>query len=339
VSAAQRFAALAVAFALGIGCVFAQVRIDGARAASPDQVLYLPNERLLHHFTGGMSGVIANLLWIECIQYIAREFHGEQSYKWLLAMIDTITRLDPHFADVYRYGGMFLAALRADSDGALDVLNRGAVLNPYNWEIPYEAAMVYLLNRRNEPGSKKLAARYMTIAAQRPNAPQDVIDSAAYLQREFDMVDLERQLWTAQRESGDTLLRELAERKLIELELREVAKQLTAIAERYRRERGEAPPSVDALYAFAGIQKRPVDPEGGSFFLHDGTVYSTTVLDGKLEDAKRNIREVLDQWKEAHGAWPAELRLLVVEGPFKSLPEHPYPERDWSYDPETGALE
>ena len=113
--------------AIGLACcVMAQKHLDASRQTGFDEeLLYLPNEKLLNHFTGGLDSVVADLLWLQCIQYTAEEFKGDHKYVWLNHMTDTITRLDPYFVDVYRYGGVFLAALKADNDASVNLMKRG----------------------------------------------------------------------------------------------------------------------------------------------------------------------------------------------------------------------
>ena len=38
--------------------------------------------------------------------------------------------------------------LKADDDAGIDLLERGVVANPRNFQLPYELAMIFLLNRR-----------------------------------------------------------------------------------------------------------------------------------------------------------------------------------------------
>ena len=61
--------------------------------------------RILNHFTGGMNNVVADLLWLRCIQYIGKENKGERNFIWLNQLLDTVVQLDPYFGDAYRYGG------------------------------------------------------------------------------------------------------------------------------------------------------------------------------------------------------------------------------------------
>lgn len=206
--------------------VFAQTRVDAARRDAPPgggELLYLPNERLMTHFTAGLGGVIADLLWIRCVQYTAAEAKGARNFAWLNHMVNTVVRLDPHFTDAYRYGGMFLAALKADDDASLDLLHRGMAMCPFAWELPYEAAMVHLLNRRDRPDSARRAAVYLARAAATGNAPPFVVDIAAQLQGEYNLLDVEERMWRQILASPNTLLHELAAEKLAEVEARRAA--------------------------------------------------------------------------------------------------------------------
>jgi hypothetical protein len=214
---------LLAAALLYAGVVASQTRLDAARRAMAppgEELLYLPNERLLTHFTAGMSGVIADLLWIQCVQYTAAEAKGARNFTWLNHMVNTVVRLDPHFTDAYRYGGMFLAALKADDNASLDLLHRGMIMQPMAWELPYEAAMVYLLNRRDAPEGPKRAAIYLARSAATGKAPPFVADIAAQLQGEYNLLDVEEQMWRNILRSPDALLHDLALEKLRELERR-----------------------------------------------------------------------------------------------------------------------
>lgn len=232
-------AAVAVAV-LALAVVFAQTRLDAARATVKDELLYLPNEKLLNHFTGGMDSIVADLIWLRCIQYTAAELKGERGFTWLNHMLATCVRLDPYFKDVYRYGGIFLASLRADDDASLRLLEQGCVQQPEAWELPYEIAMVYLLNRKDEPGSRDRARKYLTLSADTGNAPAFVADLVDKLRDTSDVGDtaIEREMWAKLAGSDDQLLRDMAHRELIELDLRDACRVLTERATAYTQRTG-----------------------------------------------------------------------------------------------------
>lgn len=332
--------ALLAAATLFLGVVFAQTQADRVRPTlESNELLYLPNEKLLSHFTCGMDTVIADLLWIQCIQYTAHEAKGERNFTWLNHMLNTVARLDPHFVDVYRYGGMFLSALKADSNAGLELLEHGMIKNPSAWELPYEAAMVYLLNRKDDPDSRQHAAYYLSMSAATGNAPTLIRDLAAKLQGEFNLLDIEREMWRNLLESEDELLRDTARRKLEEVKLREACNILNDRIQAFTNAAERSPASLEELVESGLLSALPPDPLGGQYFINvNGKAQNTTLLDGVKEQHANLIQEAAENYKEAYGAWPESLEALVQGGFFTQLPPHPYAGEDWTYDPATGKV-
>ena len=321
--------------------VLAQVRIDAARASVKDELPYLPNEKLLNHFTGGMDTIIADLIWLRCIQYTAAELKGERGFTWLNQMLTACVRLDPYFSDVYRYGGVFLASLRADDDASLRLLEQGCRIRPDAWELPYEMAMIYFLNRKDAPGAREKARYYLTLSADTGKAPAFVADLVDKLRDTDDTSDtaIEREMWTKLASSADQLLRDMAQRKLIELELRDACRVLTERAAAYARRTGARVQSLEELVRAGALPALPADPLGGSFLIDgDGVVRSTTVLDYELQRRRVAIQNAAAKFQKERGVWPGSLDALVGPGYLSRVPEHPYPGRTWSYDSATGEV-
>ncbi|MBN2308466.1 MAG: hypothetical protein JXR94_05815 [Candidatus Hydrogenedentes bacterium] len=341
--ARHRLVAVPVVLALGFGVVVSTQRhLDAIRIEqSGEELLYLPNEKLLNHFTGGMSGVVADVLWLKCIQYTSKHFRGDRKFEWLNHMCQTITRLDPYFGDVYRYGGVFLAALKADDDASLALLRSGVPDNPDRWELPYEMAVIYLLNRRDQPGSAEQAARFLAMAAATGTAPAAVVQFANDLQRKYDLAEVERAMWLEMAEnSDDEIMRDMARRKLQELTLRENCARLNEAMAQFGERFGHAPESVDELVSAGLVTALPPDPLGGRYFIDaDGAVKNTTILDQAVERRLNLLRAGLDRFHEAEGRWPATLQAIYDKGHLSFVPPHPYAGRDWRYDPQTGAVE
>jgi hypothetical protein len=336
-----RALAFVVALALFAGAVLAQRQVHSARAAdASEEILYLPNQKLLNHFTGGMKNVVADLLWLRCIQYVGKENKGERKFTWLQQMLDTVVQLDPYFGDAYRYGGMFLAALRADDDAGIELLERGFVANPHNFQLPYELAMIFLLNRKDEPGAKERAAYYLSMAAAIEECPPFVRDLAVKLQGQYNLVDVEREMWTRMADSDDKLLRELAQRKLVELDIRQVTDNLNRAAVAYNQRYGRFPESLEEMAQAEMIQPLGPDPLGGQFFIgNDGVIRNTTTLDEQKKSHLKTLRHLLDQYKEKNGRWPVSLDELVSGGFTARLPQHPYPDTAWAYDALSGEIQ
>jgi hypothetical protein len=319
---------------------FSQVSLDAKRqVAFDEELLYLPNEKLLTHFNGGMSSVVADMLWLQCIQYTSKQFKGDGKFTWLNHMLENITRLDPHFLDAYHYGSIFLASLEADDGASLELLEKGMVQNPDRWELPYDASMVYLLNRREEAGAPEHAARYLGMAVATGTAPESVLAVAEGLKRKHDLTEYERAMWEDLAGSNDAFTRELGERKLIELDLRINCREMTKAVGMYAERHGSAPTVIEDLVAGGILVGVPADPLGGRYFLDDaGEVQNTSILDGLHEKRVKTLVAAIGKYQTDHGNYPESLETLEAAGVLHKVPRHPYSDRRWVYDPASGTV-
>ncbi len=154
------------------------------------------------------------------------------------------------------------------------------------------------------------------------------------------LVEVERNMWmNIARSSEDKLMRDLAERKLIEIELRQICGWLDEVVQQYAARHGRPPGRLADLVTGRLIKVLPEDPLGGRFFLDDaGAVQSTTLLDGLQNQHRNRLRNFLERFKKDHGRWPGALEELVDAGLTSALPPHPYKDRTWHYDPCTGEV-
>lgn len=330
-----------VIVALGFGILVpTQRHINAERKTGFDEhLLYLPQKDLLTHFTAGLNGVVADVLWLKCIQYTMRHFKTDSKFTWLNQMCIMVTTLDPYFVDAYRYGGIFLAALKADDDASLKLLERGAIKNPDRWELPYEMATVYLLNRREEPGSAKLAARYMMIAAETGTAPKSVVEFAADLSAQHNLGDLEASIWQNMLHSPQKMMRELAARKLKELALRSDCVALTRALAVYRGKVGSPARRLSDLVSAGVVRALPTDPLGGSFIIDAaGKVQATTLLKVTMKRRLNELRADLREFRHKEGRWPKTLEEMKENGVTAFIPAYPYAGGRWTYDAQTGHV-
>ncbi len=313
-----------------------QYKITSFGKVQSKELLYLPNEKLLNYFTAGLDTVFADFLWIYCLLYVGAEIHGDFSFEWLDKMLNAVVQLDPYFREAYRFGSIFLSSLRADSDAAIRLLHRGIYYRPETWDLPYEAGMIYLLNRANEPNSKKLAGLYFAMSSATGKAPQFVIDLAEKLNHEHDLIEIERDMWSNLLKSEDKLLRDLAERKLLMVEIKQVCRELTFRVEKYKQAYNKLPEKLEEI----GLSSDSInDPLGGRFFISkSGKVENTSILDEQLERNKHLIENGIKVFFERFGTYPANLQELLDKHVMTFLPEQPYEDREWDYDPETGSL-
>lgn len=318
----------------------AQRAADRLRPPLRDEVLYLPNEKLLVHFTAGLAPVIADLLWLRCVQYTALENRGARAFTWLEQMIFTTVSLDPRFKDVYRYGAIFLSALRADSEAAMRLLHTGMVEVPDAWELPYEAAIIQLVNRKGAPDAEKLTAFYCGMAVATGRPPAFVAELAARFQARQDLGGIEEGMWRRMLESEDKVMRELAARKLQEMAILRNLHTMEKWVDEYRTAQGGPPETLEALLAFKGAKALPPDPLGGRYLLGpDAKPMNSTLLDADTARQLGMLRRRLEEFRNARGAFPRSLEELTKEKGLARVPPHPWPGRQWKYDPATGTVE
>lgn len=316
--------------------VLLQYKISTIQRTSSKELLYLPNEKLLRYFTAGLDTIVADLLWIHCLLYVGSEIHGDYKFEWLEKMLNAVVQLDPYFREVYRFGSIFLSSLRADSDAALNLLHRGIYYRPETWDLPYEAGMIYLLNRANQPNSKKLAGYYFAMSAATGKAPQFIVDLAEKLNYEHDLIEIERDMWSKLLNSEDKLLRDLAERKMIQVEIKQICRELTKRLKQYVSQYNKFPEGLEEL----GLAKESIiDPLGGKFFItKSGKVENTTILDEQLERNRHLIENGIKTFYERFGRYPSTLQELIEKHVMTFIPEQPYENREWDYNPNIGTL-
>jgi hypothetical protein len=336
----SHLARTAAALALAVCAVAVQVRlVDNSPQRNADDLLYLPNERLLNHFTAGLGPVVADYLWVQCCTYVGRQVQTEWDFQWVRTMVQTVVRLDPYFVPAYRYGAMFLTSLKQEPDAALELLHRGMVLNPDAWELPYEAAMIYLMNYKDQPDARYNAAFYLALSVDTGNAPAYVVETAASLQGKYNLIGLERKMWEAMANSEDGLLRDLAHTKLEEVRIRQNMDVLNEVLERYRVEQGAPADSLDDLVTRGYMKDIPGDIFGGRYLLGpDGRAMNSTLLDNQARDQRKVIESAVRKFEAQHGAPPRDLAQLVAEG-FMPAQEHPWPGKEWRYEPGRGVVE
>lgn len=317
-----------------------QDRIDEMREQKfEEDLLYLPNDKMLNYFTAGLDSVVADILWLKTIQYTVMEFHNvERKFTWLEHMCNTVVKLDPHFEDAYVYGGMLLAAIGADEE-ALKLLKGGLVNNPYSWEIPFEIAKVYLLNRRDRPESSAVVVHYLRMVAERSDHPGFYLEWIRRIDQQKGLKDEARAIWEdVLRNNDDEFIREIAEVNLLDLTLREEMARLDEAVATYAQRLGQAPETLSDLVSSEVIPSLPRAEGQGHYFLGaDGTVKNTLVLNSIQQKLATRLNGEVHRFKNEMGRYPESLEALV-QWNESTIPRHPYDSRQWIYDPKTGTV-
>jgi hypothetical protein len=331
--------ALAVA-AVGLGAAgFVQHRIDTARPEEADELLYLPNENLLTYLTGGMHTIIADLLWLETVQYTAKQFRSqERKFTWLEHMANTTVRLDPYFTGAYVYGATFMAGIGND-EGATRLLHKGLTARPDRYEIPFEMAKIYMMNRRKWDNALAATSYYLAWAGARADDPewaQGFMDWSRNLQRQHSLIEAGRQVWASMLENAASpMMRDLAKHNIALLDAEALRDSLRQTAARFEDEQGRRPADLTELVRQDYREGIPRDPLGGTFFLDDrGEVRSESVLKDEEERRLGTLRAGIQRFKDEHGRYPESLRELADANSIPAVPRTPLPEQQWMLSPD-----
>ena len=220
-----RLRALAVAAGVAAGILLAAATLQARdhwfpRQTSEQRLLYLTNGKVADRLSLSFDSVAADVYWIRTVQYYARERTSTRvvgRYELLSPLLELTTTLDPHFAVAYQFGAIFLAEPPPDGAGRLDLaialLEKGLRVEP-RWQ--YAEALGFL---HYWHGHDLLAAAgEFSRAAKMPNAPPWLGPLTANMLVKGGDREKAKVLFTELAKSEEKWIRELAERRLRELE-------------------------------------------------------------------------------------------------------------------------
>lgn len=92
----------------------------------------------------GNKRLISSILWTQTLLEADIDHYKGKAYdNWLYLRFRTISELDPKFYENYIWGGMYLAIIKDDVLGGIDVLERGLKYYPDDFKLNYNAGFNY----------------------------------------------------------------------------------------------------------------------------------------------------------------------------------------------------
>lgn len=262
------------------------------------QVRLMPPD-FLRFITLGHSNLMADMLWLQLIQYYGATAQEKSSREYLYPYIDTITSLSPGFEDAYIFGSYVLSDTPQQVEQSLQLLEKGMKQLPDSWLIPFQAGFVSYLHQKDYAK----AADYFAQAAQRPEAPRLAQQMAAQLNRrtnDYERCQVGFRLWQdAYEKAPEGELRAKAEKRLVETRFHCDLILLEALIKQYHR---------DALLKW----------------------------EASVEAAQKSEATKLPP--RPASLYPASLAELVKAGMVSSLPKDPL-QRNFVYNAKTGKLQ
>lgn len=182
---------------------------------SPSHFTYFMNPSpFLEYFTFGYQDLVADLLWLRAIQDLDQcdrpVAKGEVcNHSWAFRMVNKVTDLSPRFRIIYATVPLILSLVVNDSEGAIQLLDKGLIYFPNDWRILYRGGYLYLFER----GDKVKAADYF-IRAQKNGGPDWLAAYATRLYSQAGRSELIQKVLSEYQEKGFSpeLLKRMKER-------------------------------------------------------------------------------------------------------------------------------
>ena len=253
---------------------YADRRVERSFSVTARDLIYLPSPTTARLMSLGFEQLVADWYWVRAQQYFTEPANELNQYRNLGDFLDVIVGIDPDFEYIYKFAGIAIpydtGRLRfANTDRAIDLLERGTKRFPRNWQLRLYLGF-YLLNFA---GDSARAAEQFAIAAPIPGAPQYLKRFAARL---FSVSgEIERaKAFTEQMLSitEDPAERARLEKRLEDIELEGRFREVEAAAQRFREVNGRWPSGLDELAIFHPGPSLP-----GGARLENGTVIAPTV--------------------------------------------------------------
>lgn len=226
--------------------------------------LYLPDPAFLQVISLGHEPLLADLLWLQTIQYYGDRVSHQKPSPYLYRYFDAITTLDPDFENAYIFASYVMGEERELLPQLEKILLKGITLNPKSWILPYHLGMAYYLYFKDHA---KAAQQFEKVGRMSEGQREQALRMAAQLYRRSDKLGncrLALQLWSENiRNSSDKHLRERSERHFIETsivcDLIRIRKALEDFKQRQLKLR-QFPPAAQTLRKKPGLRPQSKTP-------------------------------------------------------------------------------
>lgn len=258
---------------------------------------FVPSPDAMKVASVGFDQQVGDLLWIRTVLAFGSNL-GDQRPEWgefLFRNLVALTALDPTWRTPYFYGGSLLRTVGA-IEQSTELFKLGSEALPDDYYFPFSVGMNYYLHHED----LLEAARWLTIASERPGAPGWYARAAgAFVANKGERGMARRYLVEQLEQTEDEDLRADLERRIAQLDHDEFAERLNQYARAFEREYGQPFRDVEQLVGadlpqlepLAGI---PPDPLGARWVVdHDGEVLSEVALERRIAEEQRLERRTV----------------------------------------------
>jgi hypothetical protein len=248
-------------------------------------VLWMRSPQALDRMSLSYDDLVADVYWIRAVVYygsVRRSEAAVKSYDLLYPLLDVTTTLDPRFLLAYRMGAIFLSEGYPGGPGrpdlAIALLEKGLQRNAGDWRLLHDIGFVYFWTYRDYVQ----AAAWLRRASEAPGAPAWLKPVAGgMLMRGGDRATA-RALWHEIGSSEIEAMRDVARRRLAQLDALDQIDQLHSLISRVTLASGVRPRSWGDLIARRVLPGVPLDPSGTPYELHPDTGRVDVSADSRL---------------------------------------------------------
>jgi len=225
------------------------------------------------------DGVLADYMLLEAMTFIGgatkrteKPQVKEWEWEWLYRHLNAATDLDPRFLDFYYFANAHLTWGGDKIEEANRLLDKGIKNRPDQWLLPFFAGFNLFYFR----GDNSCASEYLMLAAKDQTAPVGIARLASLLayksnQTKNAIVFLKQII----RSTEDPVMKDVYEKRLILLESINLVEEALG---KYKATYNQLPKNLEELIEKNFLSEIPVEPYGGSIYIEDDQVRSTSLI-------------------------------------------------------------
>ncbi|HET7112257.1 MAG TPA: hypothetical protein VFI57_01380 [Pyrinomonadaceae bacterium] len=231
-----------------------------------DESLYL-NPATARRMSLGFNGLVADWYWMRSLQYVGKKIISvpedvpidslsELNLKLLAPLLDTATTLDPEFLDPYEYAAIVLPSI--DVQQAIRITQKGIEANPSAWRLYHHLGYIYWQQKDFQAASDMYRR-----GSQVPSAPEWMRAMTARMAAEGGSRGTAREIYTRMyEESTDEKVKDMARRRLEQLDSLDQREFLRKLATAYQARVGQCPDSWREIQPVLRAVRVPLDASG-----------------------------------------------------------------------------
>jgi tetratricopeptide (TPR) repeat protein len=262
--------------------VFLSRWIDAHRPAASTTIeeenLYVTG-KAASHLSLTFKGLVADWYWMRSLQYVGDKILsvpenvqldnlGQLNLKLLAPLLDVATTLDPQFLEPYEYAAVVLPAV--DVKQAIRITKKGIDANPSAWVLYHQLGYIYWQQRDFEAASEAYGR-----GAKIPGAPPWMEAMKARMAAEGGSRTTAREIYRRMvQESADEKVRDMARRRLLQIDSFEQREVLQELLNAYQKKFGrclgswkDLGPVLRTIRFAMDDTGAPLDPAGTAYVL------------------------------------------------------------------------